>query len=203
MGKTGILIGLTGGIASGKSTVAALLVERGFRLLDADGAARRVVEPGQPALAEIVEHFGAGILLPDGRLDRTKLGSIVFSDATERAKLNAITHPRIAALLLEQLAELRALGSDPVLLDHPLLYETGLQGLVDRVVVVYVDRQTQLARLMRRNSLSQSDALARIGAQMDLDEKARRADHLIDNRGPLPGTVRQVDELCKKLLGDA
>jgi dephospho-CoA kinase len=196
-----LILGLTGGIASGKSTVATMFVERGFRLIDADAMARVVVEPGQPALAEITEHFGARVLLPDGRLDRALLGQIVFSDPEERAVLNAITHPRIGERIAERFAEL-ADEPRPILLDHPLLYETGQDALVDKVVVVWVDRATQLDRLMRRNTLSREEALARIAAQMDLDAKAARADYVIDNRGSVEETTRQVEAILPELVPD-
>ena len=195
-----LILGLTGGIASGKSTVARMLEARGFAGIDADALARVVVEPGQPALAEIAARFGPQVLRPDGTLDRPRLGAIVFADAAARAALNAITHPRIAELLLARLAEALA-GPQPVLLDHPLLYETGSQALCTQVAVVYVDRDTQIRRLMERNALSREEALDRIGSQMDLEEKVRRADHVLDNRGTLEQTQRQVDELCRKLLG--
>ena len=192
-----LVLGLTGGIGSGKSTVARMLTERGFRHIDADQLARVVVEPGRPALAEIVEHFGPEALLPDGRLNRPWLGKIVFSDAEERAVLNAITHPRIGELILERLAD-GAAAEEPTLLDHPLLFETGQNALVDRVAVVWVDRATQLRRLTARDGLAEEDALARIRAQMDLDEKARLADFVIDNSGSIERTRDQVDDLCRQ-----
>jgi dephospho-CoA kinase len=193
-----LVLGLTGGIASGKSTVAQMFVERGFRLIDADALARLVVEPGQPALAEIAAHYGSDVLLPDGRLDRARLGQIVFADAAERAVLNAITHPRIAEAIAARLIEYGA-APEPILLDHPLLYETGQDALVERVVVVRVSERTQLERLMARNGLTREEALARIGAQMPLEEKAARADYVVDNEGTLEQTARQVEAICREL----
>jgi dephospho-CoA kinase len=198
MAAENLILGLTGGIASGKSAVAALFVARGFRLIDADVLARAVVEPGQPALAEIERHFGPQVLLPEGRLNRALLGRIVFSDPGELAVLNSITHPRIGERIEQRLAE-PASGTEPILLDHPLLYETGQDRLVQKVAVVWLDRATQLERLMARNGLSLEEAVLRVEAQMDLDAKAARADFVIDNRGSMEQTERQVEAICRRL----
>jgi len=183
---------LTGGIASGKSTVAAMLRQLGCPIVDADLLAREVVEPGQPALAEIKGAFGPGVIQPDGRLDRKALGAIVFADADRRSRLEAITHPRIALRRLELLQELEAQGAPVVCSDIPLLFERGLRSGFDQVWVVWVDRETQLRRLMARDGIGREPAEQRLAAQLPLDDKRHLADVLIDNTGSLPETERQV-----------
>lgn len=192
--------GLTGGIASGKSTVAAILRRLGCPIIDADVLAREVVEPGQPALTEIAAAFGPGVLLPDGRLDRKALGAMVFADPAQRRRLEAITHPRIAERRLAVLQELAAQQAEVVCSDVPLLYELGLQSAFDQVWVVWVDRPTELARLMARDGISREQAEQRMAAQMPLDEKRRLADIVIDNSGSLEETERQVRAAYAALL---
>lgn len=193
-------IGLTGGIATGKSTVSRMLVERGAALVDADQIAREIVEPGQPALQAIVEHFGPGVLREDGTLNRKKLGEIVFNDPAERKVLEAITHPVIRARMRERMAALEAERPDRlVVVDVPLLFESGLESYFERVVVVYVPREVQRQRLMARDKLSEAEAERRLAAQMDIEEKRRRADFVIDNSGTLEDTRRQVDALMRML----
>lgn len=187
-------IGLTGGIATGKSTVSQMLVGRGAALIDADVIAREIMEPGHPVLAEVVERFGREILLPDGRLDRKKLGAIVFSDSGKRKTLEAITHPAIRAEMKERMATIEA--AEPrrlVVADIPLLFESGLEGLYEEIMVVYVPRPIQLERLMLRDRLTLEQAEARLQAQMDIEEKRERADVLIDNSRGKEETERQVD----------
>lgn len=187
-------IGLTGGIATGKSTVSQMLVERGAALIDADVIAREIMEPGHPVLAEVVERFGRDILLPDGRLDRKKLGAIVFSDSGQRKLLESITHPAIRAEMKGRMANIEA--AEPrrlVVADIPLLFESGLEGLYEQIMVVYVPRPIQLERLMLRDRLTLEQAEARLQAQMDIEEKRERADVLIDNSRGKEETERQVD----------
>ncbi|MDT8900729.1 dephospho-CoA kinase [Anaeroselena agilis] len=186
------VIGLTGGIASGKSTVSGMLRELGARVIDADAIAREVVEPGRPARDEIVAWLGRDILLADGSLDRRKLGELVFGDSKARAVLEGITHPRITAAAKEALAAAEREGCAAAVLDVPLLYEAGWDAYVDEVWVVYVDAATQLRRLMERDSLTEGQAAARVAAQMSLEEKARRADIVIDNSGAPESTAAQV-----------
>ncbi|MDR7867920.1 MAG: dephospho-CoA kinase [Sporomusaceae bacterium] len=186
------VIGLTGGIASGKSTVSRILRELGARVIDADAIAREVVEPGRPALAEIVAWLGGDILLADGSLNRAKLGELVFADSAARAALESITHPRITAAAKEALAAAEREGCAVAVLDVPLLYEAGWDRYVDEVWVVYVDAATQLSRLTARDSLTAPQAAARVAAQMSLEEKARRADIVIDNSGDPQDTAVQV-----------
>ena len=190
------VLGLTGGIGSGKSMVAQIFAELGAVVIDADQLAREVVEPGQPALQEIASTFGPDVLLPDGRLDRPKLAGIIFSDPAERAKLDAITHPRIRERMEGQI-EARRSGRGVLILDIPLLYENNRTNMVEKVIVVWVDAQTQLQRIRQRDGLSAEAARQRISAQMPLDAKRARADHVIDNTGGRDETQRQVEAIYR------
>lgn len=197
-----MVVGLTGGIASGKSTVSHLLRDLGGYIVDADVVARKVVEPGQPAWKEIVNHFGNGILLDDGRIDRPKLGGIVFRDAKEREILNRIVHPEVRREMEKMTEEIRKVKPETIVVwDVPLLIEGGLYKLVDRVIVVYVNEATQLTRLMERDSLCEADAKRRIAAQMPLSEKIKYADYLIHNDGTLEETRGQVYKIWNDLTG--
>ncbi|MWV44001.1 dephospho-CoA kinase [Paenibacillus sp. HJL G12] len=188
-------IGLTGGIATGKSTVSALLVNKGALLVDADVIAREVMLPGHPVLSAVTDHFGQAVLLADGTLDRKKLGEIVFHDPTQRQALNDITHPAIRREIRMQMESLEREYPDKlVVVDIPLLFESGLEAMFERVMMVYAPKATQLERLMKRNRLSRDEASARIRSQMDIEEKKQRADIVIDNSGDAEQTKRQVDE---------
>ena len=195
-----ILAGLTGGIASGKSTVCSMLRQLGAKVVDSDRIAREVVEPGQPAWKEIVEWLGAEYLLPSGGIDRKKIGALVFSSVEARHRLEEITHPRIREVVMHAAMTAAAEGAEVVVLDVPLLFEVGWDKLADEVWVVYVDRENQMERLMRRDSLSAEQAAARLDAQMSLAEKARRADVLIDNSKDLTSTRRQVSEAWRRFM---
>lgn len=184
-------IGLTGGIASGKSTVTRLLRGLGAHVLDADVIAREVVEPGTPALAEIAERF-AGVLTPEGRLDRAALASRIFAQPSERQALNAIIHPRITERFLEESARLEALGADRLVYDAPLLIENGIHRAMDAVVLVWVPREVQRLRLQARDALTLEQAEARLASQMPLDDKRVHATHVVDNSGSLEATGEQV-----------
>jgi dephospho-CoA kinase len=188
------VLGLTGGIGSGKSMVAQMFARLGAVVIDADQLAREVVEPGQPALQEIVATFGRDMLLPDGRLDRPKLARIIFADPVERAKLDAITHPRIRARMDEEIKARRS-GPGVLIVDIPLLYENNRMNQVERVIVVWVDPQTQVRRIRQRDGLSAEAARQRIAAQMPLEAKRARADHVIDNSGTKEDTRRQVEAI--------
>ena len=191
------VLGLTGGIGSGKSMVASMFAQLGADVIDADQLAREVVEPGQPALEEIATAFGRDILMPDGRLDRGKLARIIFADPVARARLNALTHPRIQERMA---AEMALRGSRPGLLivDIPLLYENDRTGTVERVIVVWVDSRTQLRRLIERDAMTEEEARQRIAAQMSLDEKRARADLVVDNSGSRENTRRQVETIYRQ-----
>jgi dephospho-CoA kinase len=188
------VLGLTGGIGSGKSLVTSMFKQLGAEVIDADQLAREVVEPGQPALGEIAAAFGADVLLPGGQLNRSKLAELIFSDDSARARLNAITHPRIRQRMVEEVRR-RERDSGVLVLDIPLLYENARLDQVEAVIVVWVDPQTQLRRLVERDGLSPADARRRIAAQMSLDEKRRRADHVVDNSGSRDATRRQVEAI--------
>lgn len=165
------IIGLTGGIASGKSTVSNMLKTKGFTIVDADIAARKVVEPGELAYEQIIEAFGEGILLQDLTLDRKKLGALIFADEALRMKLNSIVHPAVRAWMTREKDRAIENGKKTVFLDIPLLFESRLTYMVERTILVYVDGETQLKRLMTRNGLSEKEAQMRIRAQMPLSEK--------------------------------
>lgn len=201
------VLGLTGGIASGKSTVARMLAACGAQVIDADQLARDVVALGSEALAQIAREFGPLVLNPDGSLNRTALGGIVFQDPQKRRRLEEITHPRIIAKMQ---AQLQALESQDqafrVVLDVPLLFETPeILRLCDYTVVVWVPESLQICRLMCRDGLGRREALKRIGAQIPLDQKRLLADIVIDNSGSLADTQSQVrelwDGLCEKARG--
>ncbi|WP_409270883.1 dephospho-CoA kinase [Neobacillus sp. SCS-31] len=190
-----LTIGLTGGIASGKSTVANMCREMGIPVIDADIEARLAVEPGEPAYKKIVESFGSGILLPDGGIDRQALGALIFNDEQKRLLLNGIAHPEVRKRMAEKRKEAEMSGAPVIMLDIPLLFESKLAHLADKTLVVYVDRDTQLSRLMARNSFSKEEAEARIRSQMPLSEKADMADAVIDNNGDIGETNRQLLEI--------
>lgn len=195
------LVGLTGGIGSGKSTVAARLADHGIVVVDADRLAREVVEPGEPVLAALAERFGADVLDGQGRLDRALLAERAFADAEGKAALDAITHPAIAERLRSRLDALEAAGEPVAVLDHPLLVETGSVALVDTVVVVEADPELRVSRLVERG-LDEADARARLAAQADDDTRRRHADHVLHNDGDLPTLHAAVDELLVHLVGD-
>lgn len=170
-----------------------MLRDLGAQVIDADQLAREVVQPGQPAYAEIAQHFGSEVLQPDGRLDRARLAAVVFADDTARRRLNAITHPRVQQRMEQLVQRLAEQGYRlPVVLDIPLLIEAGMQQTVDEIWLVSVSREAQLARLMQRNSLDAASALARIEAQLPPSAKAKWATVLIDNNGSLEQTRAQV-----------
>jgi dephospho-CoA kinase len=187
-----LVIGLTGGIASGKSTVVRCLRELGAPVVDADAIVHEVQAPGTPVTAAIAQEFGPEVLRADGSLDRAALGRIIFTDAARRKALEAIVHPAVLAQMAQQVERYRAEGRPAVVLDVPLLLEGGLQRTVDRVWVVYIDRATQRARLMARDHLTLDEADQRINAQMSLDDKLAYADLIIDNRGTEAETRSQV-----------
>ena len=194
------VIGLTGGIATGKSTVSRMLAEKGLPIVDADLIAREVVEPGKPAYREIVQTFGGEILQADGTLNRKLLGKLVFGDPARLQTLNQITHPRIREEIEGRLQALRDKGIKLAVLDAPLLIEANLQPLVDEVWVVTCPRELQIKRLQERDNLSVPEAEARIKAQMPLEEKIKYAQRVIDNSRDIAHTRRQVQELLRSYL---
>jgi dephospho-CoA kinase len=187
-------IGLTGGIACGKSTVAAMLVRRGAILIDADKIAREVVEPGSPVLDRVADRFGQAVLLSDGSLNRKKLGEIIFNDQKAREDLQNLLHPPIRTLMRERMRRFEQ--EEPkrlVVVDVPLLFESKLEWMFSEIMLVYVPRQMQLQRLMQRDGLTPEQAESRLRAQMPIDEKKSLADIVIDNSGSLEETERQID----------
>ncbi|SDS68714.1 dephospho-CoA kinase [Microterricola viridarii] len=198
------LIGLTGGIASGKSTVARRLVQHGAVLVDADVLARKAVEPGTPALAAIRETFGDQVLRADGSLDREKLGAVIFHDDAARDKLNAIVHPAVRELGEKMKAEAVAADPDVVIVhDIPLLVEAGRAGEgFDKIVVVEAPKKTRVARLVEERGLDPAHAVARVEAQASDEERRAVADVVIDADGTLAHTMSQVDDLWLQIQAE-
>lgn len=195
------IIGLTGGIASGKSTVSRILKDLGGIIIDADETAHSVIEPHKPAWKDIVENFGQEILNPDMTINRDRLGEIVFLDPEQLDRLNHITHPRIMESLKDEFQRIKTSSPDAiVVLEVPLLYETFMDRMCDEVWVVWVDRETQLKRLIGRNNYSEAEAIRRIDSQIPLDEKARRADVVIDNRGTVEETISSATKYFNAIL---
>lgn len=193
-----LLVGLTGGIGSGKSTVAAMLLERGAELIDADEISREIVEPGEEAWGKIVEHFGDEILREDGRLDRDKLAAIVFADEAQRSVLNQITHPRVMDRMAQRMAVLA--DTDAIVVcDVPLLTERGSQNLFQIIVVVEAAEEVRIERLMDSRGYTREQAVERIQAQASSDERRAIADVVIENDGDLDALVAQVDALWQRL----
>ncbi len=192
-----MIIGLTGSIASGKSTIATMLKELGLPIVDADLVARQVVEVGSPTLAKIVETFGEDILLPTGEMDRAKVGTIIFNDEQKRQQLNSIIHPAIRAEMIRQ-RDAYVVEGKHVVMDIPLLFESKLQHFVEKVLVVTVSNEIQLQRLMARNNLSQEEAAARIASQLPLKEKEEAADAVIYNDGTMEQSKQQLLDIMQK-----
>lgn len=195
-----MILGLTGGIASGKSTVASWFAELGASVVNADLLAREAVAPGTAALNELVAVFGGEILNKQGSLDRARLAGVVFEDPAARARLEAITHPAIAVLAEDRLAALRTKSPGLIVYEAPLLFEAGAEKRVDKVLLILVEPQVQLARVMDRDQLDAEAARARIAAQWPQADKVLRADYVIDNSG-LPESTRKMvaalfNELC-------
>ncbi|MDF3071544.1 MAG: dephospho-CoA kinase [Polyangiaceae bacterium] len=177
------VFGLTGGIGSGKSTVAALLRERGVPVVDADELSRQAVAPGSEGLSQVLAELGHDLLGPDGALDRKRVGTLVFGDESARKRLNAITHPIVRRLSQEQFAALEQRGELLAAYDVPLLFEVGLDAVLRPVVLVAASESTQLSRILERDGLAEADARARIAAQLPLATKRKRADYVLENDG--------------------
>ena len=192
-----VIIGLTGSIASGKSTIAGMLKEMGLPIVDADLVARQVVEVGSPTLAKIAEAFGEDILLPTGEMDRAKVGALIFNDEQKRHQLNSITHPAIRAEMIRQRDAYVSEGKH-VVMDIPLLFESKLQHFVEKILVVTVSPEVQLQRLMARNGLTIEEAQARIASQLPLKEKEDGADAVIYNNGSFDESKQQLIDIMQK-----
>ncbi|MEW6386609.1 MAG: dephospho-CoA kinase [Thermodesulfobacteriota bacterium] len=192
-------IAITGGAGSGKSTVARMFQELGAAVIDADAVARSVVAPGQPAWEELKLAFGPEFFQADGSLDRAKMSDLVFSDPEARKRLNKILHPRIIQEMARRLQDLEGRGADLVLVEVPLLFEVGLDPAYDRVMVVYVGPEEQRERLRNRDQREEAEITGILEAQWPLADKRDRADYVVDNRGDLKATRRQVENLWQNL----
>jgi len=198
-----LLVGLTGGIATGKSLVSEILRGLGTYIIDADKIAREVVEPQKPAWLEIVEFFGKDIINKDRTINRKRLGEIVFNDPLKKRKLEEIVHPRVIEEENRMLKEYLKIKPDGiVIIDAALLIEAGSHKRVDKLIVVYADKETQTKRLMERDGLSRTDAEKRIASQMPLDEKVKMSDFVIDNSKGIEGTQRQTIDIFNKLRNE-
>lgn len=202
------MFGLTGGVACGKSTVGRCFEELGARVIDADKLGHELMQPGLPAYAEIVAHFGQGILAASGEIDRRRLGGVVFEDAAQLPVLNAILHPRIRARAMELAEAMRTEDARRIILeDAALLYEAGLADSFARIVVAWCRPELQWERVMAQPGMTREDAQRRIASQMPAEEKKRRGDFAVDTSGPLEDTRRQVEavyaELRKIVRGEA
>ena len=199
-----LLIGLTGGIASGKSLAARVLRDHGACLIDADRIVHELLRPDQQAWQEVRDYFGTGILLPDRSIDRRRLGEVVFHDPEKRAWLNGCLHPRVFDAYTAQVRNLRNRPRDTIIvLEAALLIETGYHRNMDRIIVVYAEPEQQLDRLILRDGFTEEEALARIRSQMPLAEKRGYADYVIDNTGSREHTELQVKELFCRLKREA
>ena len=195
-----IVAGLTGGIATGKSTVAAIFEEAGARLIDSDRIARDAVRKGAPAYHDTVAHFGEAVLLGDGEIDRKSLAAVIFNDPAEQRSLERIVHPQVKQEITRRLDRIRRETPDAlVIVDVPLLFESGMDRGLAVAIVVYVPEQIQLERLMARDALTQPEALARIRAQMPIEKKKSLATLVIDNSGSLERTRDQTLEVYRRL----
>ena len=195
-----MVIGLTGGIASGKSTISSMLKELGASIVDADLIARSVVQKGEKAYNEIVQYFGEKILMPNGEINRKKLGHIVFSDHAKLEKLSSITHPQIINKIKEKVEEYRSEGAKVIVIDAAILIESGLNSYCDSIWLVSVDKEIQLSRLMERDKFAYIDALNRINAQYSIEEKVQFADVIIDNSKPIEEVKKKIKELWNIII---
>jgi len=194
------LIGLTGGVGSGKSTVAGILAELGAAIVDADEASHAVYAPGTAGFDAVVREFGPEYVR-EGVIDRARLGRLVFDDEDARRRLNAIVHPLVRDWMAQRTVEAAGRGADVIVQDVPLLYENGLEDLFSSVVLVYTPEEVQLERLVEGRGMTEERARAMIAAQMPIEEKRRRAHHVIDNTGTVEQTRRQVEEMWRQMTG--
>ncbi|WP_324824144.1 dephospho-CoA kinase [Sinanaerobacter sp. ZZT-01] len=193
------VIGLTGGIGSGKSTVSDYLRNKGITVLDADQIAREIVLPGKEALKELLAYFGEEILLENGLLNRKKLGKIVFSDPDKKLKLDQIMHDKIRSQILKKLQDESSQGAPYIILDAPLLLETGMDRIVDQIWIVEMQDTLRISRVMKRDNLTEEEVKARISQQMSTEEKRKKAHSIIDNSSDLENLYAQVDQLLANL----
>ena len=198
-----MIIGLTGGIVSGKSTVALMFKDLGAKIVDADKLGHSVILPHKPAWEKIVKIFGKDILQNDLTIDREKLGKIVFANQPFLKKLNDITHPEITKIIKKEIDSLKNKTYNQkkiLIIDAALIYEAKIDRLMDKIIVVYIDEDEQIKRLIKRNNLSKDEALQRIKSQMPMKEKVKMADYVIDNSNSLDKTKKQVEKIWKNLV---
>ena len=198
-----LIIGLTGGIVSGKSTVASMFKDLGAKIVDADKLGHSVILPNKPAWKKIIKIFGKDILQNDLTIDRKKLGKIVFTNQTLLKKLNEITHPEITKMIKKEIdsAKNNTHNQEKVLIiDAALIYEAKIDRFMDKIIVVYIDKDEQIKRLIKRNNLSKDEALQRVRSQIPMEEKAKIADYVIDNSSSLDKTKEQVEKIWQELM---
>ena len=196
------IVGLTGGISSGKSTVSSYLKQLKIPVIDADEVARKVVEPNSQGAIEIRKVFGNDVFEENGNLNRQKLGELVFSNAENRQKLDALLQPLIKIMILDEIEEYRQKGETMIVLDLPLLFEKHYEKLCEEIIVVYVPRELQLERLMKRNQYTKQEALSRIDSQLSIEEKRKRATVLLDNQGTVQQLYQQVEQWLVETKND-
>lgn len=197
-----LIVGLTGGIVSGKSTIARMFRQLGADIIDADNIARAIVQPGEKAWKNIVHYFGKEILKDNQEINRKELARIVFADKEKLEKLNKITHPEIVAIIKNKIEEMRSKDSSDgtiCIVEVPLLFEANLEGMMDKIIVVYLNREEQIKRLLIRNSLTQEEAINRIDSQIPMEKKLKKADYVIDNGASLGHTRIQVKQIWQEL----
>ncbi len=189
------IIGLTGGIGSGKSMITQYLIDQGIAVIDADQLSRDIVKPSTPGLKKIAESFGQEYLLDDGELDRAKMGELVFKDKEKLSLLNSLLHPILRAEIKREIECFRSKGHTLVILDAAILIESKMQDLVDEIWLVYADQETQIERIMKRDGFTRAQVIARIGSQMPIEEKKKHADIIIDNNQSPEKTIEQVKKI--------
>lgn len=196
------IVGLTGGISSGKSTVSSYFKQLEIPVIDADEVARKVVEPNSQGAIEIRKAFGSDVFEEDGSLNRQKLGALIFSNAENRQKLDDLLQPLIKIMILDEIEEYRQKGETMIVLDLPLLFEKHYEKLCEEIIVVYIPRELQLERLMRRNQYTKQEALSRIDSQLSIEEKRKRATVLLDNQGTIQQLYQQVEQWLVETKND-
>ena len=196
------IVGLTGGISSGKSTVSSYLKQLKIPVIDADEVARKVVEPNSQGAREIRKTFGSDVFEEDGSLNRQKLGSLIFSNAENRQKLDDLLQPLIKIMILDEIEEYRQKGENMIVLDLPLLFEKQYEELCEDIIVVYISKELQLERLMRRNQYTKQEALSRIDSQLSIEEKRKRATVLLANQGTIQQLYHQVEQWLVETKND-
>ena len=196
------IVGLTGGISSGKSTVSSYLKQLKIPVIDADEVARKVVEPNSQGAIEIRKAFGSDVFEEDGSLNRQKLGSLIFSNEENRQKLDDLLQPLIKIMILDEIEEYRQKGETMIVLDLPLLFEKYYEELCEEIIVVYIPKELQLERLMKRNQYTKQEALSRIDSQLSIEEKRKRATVLLDNQGTIQQLYQQVEQWLVETKND-